>query len=77
LSGFQLLIAMTLALAAGLMTGLLFGPLAIIPVAILFLAIVFAATGTLGVPWIVSAIVVVIAVNVGYLLGALIARNVR
>jgi hypothetical protein len=71
-----MLIAAVAAFAAGLIAGLVFRPLAIIPIAIIFLVVLFTFGVHRGMPGIVAGLIIVWVMNVGYLSGALLSYYV-
>lgn len=68
-----MLIAGIAAFAAGVIAGLVFRPLAIIPIAILFLVVLFTFGVHRGMSAIVAGLIIVWVMNVGYLAGALMS----
>jgi len=71
-----MLIAAFAAFVAGLIAGLVFRPLAIIPIAIVFLVVLFTFGVHRGMSSIVAALIIVWVMNIGYLAGAMLSYYV-
>jgi hypothetical protein len=71
-----MMIASFAALVAGLITGLVFRPLAIVPIALVFLVVLFTFGADSGLSIILAALIVIWVMNIGYLAGALLSYYV-
>lgn len=71
-----MIIASFAAFVAGLIAGLVFRPLAIIPIAVMFLVVLFTFGVQQHMSAIIAALIIVWVMNIGYLSGALLSHFV-